>query len=77
MWDGAVNGELTSLLESALNRDCIVATCGHGAVALLEVKTKHNATVDYFVKNKEAKHLPSLRSACVQYVATERRSLQQ
>jgi hypothetical protein len=56
MWDGAVNTELTSLLESAVNRNAIVATCGHGAVALLEVKTKHNATVDYFVKNKEANH---------------------
>lgn len=55
MWDGAVNKELTSLLESAVKRDAIVATCGHGAVALLEVKTKHNATVDYYVKNKEAK----------------------
>jgi hypothetical protein len=55
MWDGAVNNELTSLLESALEGGAIVATCGHGAVALLEVKTKHNTTVDYFVKNKEAK----------------------
>jgi hypothetical protein len=66
MWDGAVNKELTSLLESALNRDAIVATCGHGAVALLEVKTKHNATVDYFVKNKEASHLlPTAMYICM------------
>ena len=73
MWDGAVNDELTSLLESALNNGAILATCGHGAVALLEVKTKHNATVDYFVKNKEANPLFAVTVCVLQCAVAARR----
>lgn len=67
MWDGAVNEELETLLESALTSGATVATCGHGAVALLEVKNK--ATSDYYIKNKEVqKPLPGT-IACFAVVA--------
>lgn len=52
VWDGSVNNELATLLGKALEHGRCVATCGHGAAALLDVKDPFNKDQS-FVKNKE------------------------
>ncbi len=56
VWDGSVNNELATLLGKALEHGRCVATCGHGAAALLDVKDPFNKDQS-FVKNKEVTKL--------------------
>lgn len=54
MWDGSVNEEMRTLLENALASGATVAACGHGGVALLDVKDRQ--TGDFYIKNKQVSH---------------------